>query len=189
MAKKIIQLSTKEQLNIYMSPQRQQLLRVMGVYGAPITAKGLADKLGISASSAAHHINKLKQLGVVEDDHTEVVNGIVAKFFRLADVTVSIGSDMDDGLSGERGAVIQNILQNTLNGYNRSIEFARNSGKPGGLLKDYGDCLSGVLHLMPEDARGLMEFIRKYIDEHETYSQGTEPWEYALIIYNSEHIR
>lgn len=186
---KIIQLSTKEQLNIYMSPQRQQLLRVMSVYGAPITAKGLADKLGISASSATHHISKLKRLGVVEDDHTEMINGIVAKFFRLSDVSVSIGCDIGDSLSGERGAVVQSIIQNTLSGFNRGIEEARNRGIPQSRLKDYGDCLTGVLHLQPEDARELMELIRKYIDEHETFSQGTQPWEYALILYNSEHTR
>lgn len=185
MPQKIISLSTKEELKIYMSPQRQQLIRSMGIEGKPMTAKTLSDKLKISASAVTHHISKLKQLGVVEEDHTEVINGITAKFFRLTDVTVRIGAQLDDGLFGERNVIIQNILQNTLDGLYRGIERARSIGIPQEDLKDYGDVLSGVLHLKPEDARELMELIRKYIEEHELYSEGTQPWEYALILYNS----
>lgn len=185
MPQKIISLSSKEELNIYMSPQRQQLLRIMRIAGKPMTAKALADRLGISASSAAHHISKLVRLEVVEQDHTETVNGILARYFRLADATVSIGSHKEDGLGGERNVIIQNMLLNTLNGMNEGIKWARRSGIPNESLGDYGDCISGVMHLKPEDARELLKLIKKYINSHEKYEGGTQPWEFALILYNS----
>jgi DNA-binding transcriptional ArsR family regulator len=185
MPKKIIPLSTKEELSIYMSPQRQQLLRIMGIEGKPMTAKRIADRMGVSASSATLHINKLAALGIVEEDHTERINGILARYYRLADVTVNIGGQRDDGLRGERRVVMQNMMLNTLRGLESGLEHARKTGVSEDTLQENGDFLSGVLHLRPEDAGGLMELIRKYIDEHETYSEGTEPWEYSLIVYNS----
>lgn len=189
MPQKIISLSSKEELKVFMSPQRQQLLRVMRINGKPMTAKMLADKLGISASAVTHHISKLKQLGVVEEDHTETINGIAAKFLRLTDVTVRIGAQINDGLFDERNVIIQNILHDTLDGLYRGAEWARNVGISEDSMKDYGDVLSGALHLKPEDACELMEIIRNYIKEHETYSEGTQPWEYALILYNSGFMR
>jgi hypothetical protein len=51
--KKVV-LTTKEELNIYMSPTRQQLLRLLNVANTPMTPKMLSDKLQISASSVQH---------------------------------------------------------------------------------------------------------------------------------------
>lgn len=185
MPQKTISLSSKEELNIYMSPQRQQLLRVMRIQGKPITAKSLADKLNISASSAAHHILKLIKLGVIEEDHTELINGILARYYRLADVTVNIGQQIDDGLTGERTAIIQNMLLSTLKGMNEGLERAKLAGIPSGQLHEYGDFLSGVVHLSTEDAEQLMKFLHDCIESRKTPSDDTQPWEYALILYNS----
>lgn len=185
MPQKIISLSTKEELKIYMSPQRQQLLRAMRITGKPMTAKAVADKLDISASSATHHISKLVLLGVVEEDHTEMVNGILARYFRLADVTVNIGQQLDDGLGDERTVIIQNVLLSALEGMSEGLEWAKRNGIPDENLADYGDVLSGVMHLKPEDARELLKYIREYLNSHEQHEDGTQPWEFALILYNS----
>jgi DNA-binding transcriptional ArsR family regulator len=185
MKHKTISLSAKEDLKIYMSPQRQQLLRVMRIEGHPVTAKRIADVLGISASSASHHISKLAGLGVIEEDHTEIINGILARYYRLADVTVNIGLQLDDGLEGERNAVTQNILLSTLRGMSKGIERAKRSGIPPDRLHEYGDVLSGAIHLTPEDSQKLLTMIRGFIEAHKQKQQGTEPWEFALILYNS----
>ena len=51
MEKRIIHLTTREQLNVYMSPVRQELLRQLRLAQGPQTAKALSDKLKISPSS------------------------------------------------------------------------------------------------------------------------------------------
>lgn len=185
MSKKIITLSTKEELNIFMSPQRQRLLREMELYGFPLTPKMLAGKLDISASAVTHHIQKLIELGIVEQDHTEHINGILARFYKLADVTVSIGQQFDDELSGERNAIIQNLILNTLKSFNSRIEFAKQNSIPYETMKDSGDFMSGVMHLTPEDGKNLMELIRGFLEQHETPSPDTRPWEYAFILFDS----
>ena len=69
MAKKTLDITTREQLDVYMNPQRQRLLHEMQVLARPATCKQLADAMGISASSVTHHMKKLESLGLVELDH------------------------------------------------------------------------------------------------------------------------
>ena len=52
-------LSGKKELDIYVNPQRQNILRCMQIKGEPMTAKQIADQVGISASSVQHHIRLL----------------------------------------------------------------------------------------------------------------------------------
>lgn len=53
-----ITLSTKKELEIYMNPVRQKLLRLLGRSKIPMTPKQLSEKLEISPSSVQHHIKK-----------------------------------------------------------------------------------------------------------------------------------
>ena len=181
MQQKTITLSTHEDLKIFMSPQRQKLLRLMRIEGIPMTAKAIADMLGVSASSVKHHINKLMDLGILELSHKKIINGITASYYKLSDVTVSIGSKLNDGLSSERTIIIQDLIKNTLDGIARLAE----SGIPSEEIKDHGDFLNGVVHLTPDDSKKLLEIIRSFITEHETKQSCTEPWEYSLILYNA----
>lgn len=183
--KKTITLSTKEELKTFMSPQRQELMRIMGIHGAPMTAKAAADCLHISASSAQHHIKKLMALGLIEQDHIESINGIRAVFFRLTHVDVSIGYQLSDGLDTERNIISQNILRQTFREYVRGVEALKTEGLSASEMTQYGDMLSGVLYLKPDDAQTLLRIISDYIKMHSVWEKGTEAWEYALIAVNS----
>ncbi|MHB1316217.1 MAG: helix-turn-helix domain-containing protein [Christensenellales bacterium] len=182
---KTITLSTKDELKIYMSPLRQELLRVMSVHGAPMTAKAVATRLQVSASSAQMHIKKLMGLGLLRQDHTELINGIRAVFFALVPVTVNIGQQLSDGLENERSVIAQNILQRTFSSYIRGVETVKRMGIPEQELKQYGDMLSGVVYLKKGESRELYKLILDYIEAHSTYKEDTDAWSYALIAYNA----
>ena len=95
-----IVLSGKRELDIYVNPQRQNLLRCMKIAGVPMTPKQIADRMGISPSSVQHHIRKLAELGIVELSHTERIHGITASYYRALPRTVSIGGPGRGGLQG-----------------------------------------------------------------------------------------
>lgn len=181
MSKKTIALSKTEDLKIFMSPVRQKLLRCMHINGCPMTAKAIADNLDISPSSAKHHINKLESLGIVELSHTELINGITARYYKASDVTVSIGSELEDDLSSEKNIIVENLIKNTLDGFRKlkKADIAHDK------LLNYGDFLHGIVHLSPSDSLELLEMIRNFIDTHQVYTEGTQPWEYSLILYNT----
>ena len=91
-----IVLTGKKELDIYVNPQRQNILRCMQIAGVPMSAKQIADQVGISASSVQRHIRLLRELGIVEQSHTEQIHGITATYFRVLPRNVRIGGLKDD---------------------------------------------------------------------------------------------
>lgn len=187
---KKIALTTKEELNIYMSPTRQELLRQLHISKGPMTPKMLADKLQISASGVQHHIKKLMSLGLIELDHIELINGITASFYRPAKVTVQIGLGKSDDLESQRNVLVQESISKVYEGFQKQMKkrmVLDEDEKPENLQK-WGDILSGVIHLNEEESNKLMKMILSFLEAHSSPSDAKSPWEYALIAYNAEEI-
>ena len=184
--KKII-LATKNELSIYMNPVRQELLHILSVGKTPMTPKMLADKLQISASGVQHHISKLLSLGLVELDHTEVINGIMAKFYRVSLVTVQIGLQYEDELASQRQVLVQESIART---YDRFWAHMKEIRKLTGANEEaaaaqWGDVLTGVMHLGRDESDELMKIINDYIEKHSAPGPDKAAWEYALVLYNT----
>lgn len=188
MVKKKITLSTQEELRIFMSPQRQKLIRIMSIQSQAMTAKEIADQMNISASSVQMHIRKLAKLGIVEKDHTERINGITATYYRLAEADVNIGLEKSDDLFLERDTVAQNLLMQVYKNGRDTIRRASNLQElpEKELGRQYGSIRMGVFHLSPEDAKRLEDFITAFIEEKHVPREGTVPWEFAYIAYNTK---
>lgn len=175
-----IVLSGKRELDIYMNPQRQNLIRCMQISGVPMTPKQLSNQIGVSASSVQHHLNQLIELGLVELDHTESIHGITASYYRILPKTVQIGSLVDDGLSHIRLALMQADIARIFAGYS---DYCQTNPLSAATPEQFGDMLTGISHLTPVEATELYGLIRAFLDAHEVGASGTSPWEYALIAY------
>ena len=173
-------LSGKRELDIYVNPQRQNLLRCMRIASIPLTPKGIADRIGVSASSVQHHIRKLLEIGVVELSHTEQVHGITAKYYRASHKTVQIGVLGKDGLMEERLALLQSILSRVFIGFSN---YCAKESRIETVPRQRGDMLSGVIKLGKNEAHELYTIVRNFLDEHEHDGKEMESWEYALIAY------
>lgn len=188
---KLITLKTKEELDIYMSPTRQQLMRQLSLASAPMTPKQLSDKLSISPSSVQHHIKKLSLLGLIELDHTEMINGIKASYYKPALVTVQIGLSQADGLFEQRQVLVQDSIARIYEGFRSQMN--KRIGKMGrdqiSELQKWGDILTGVAHLEKEQSNNLMKLISEFLEEHTNPSPQSSPWEYAIIAYNAEEMK
>lgn len=182
-----IELTTKKELDIYMSPMRQQLLRQLSISNTPMTPKMLADRLQISASGVQHHIKKLMSLGLIEMDHTEVINGITASFYKPAEVMVQVGLSRDDELARQREALIQESIAQVYDGFRtqmkKRIEL-KGDRDPDRLAK-WGDILSGVIHLNEQESEELLKLVKKFMEQHSVPKADSSPWEYAIIAYNA----
>ena len=185
---KRIKLTTKEELKIYINPTRQQMLHLLSTSKQPMTSKRMADKLAISASSIQHHLNKLMALELVELDHTEVINGIVAKYYKAAPVTVQIGLDKDDDTATQRHVFLQEAIALTYDRFRERMKEvkAQVSGDDEALPCQWGDVLTGVMHLDQAESRELMKMVCDYIETHASPSRNTTAWEYALILFKAE---
>lgn len=181
MMKKKIVLSTEKELRIYMLPLRQRIIREMEVEGKPMTTKQLADKLKITPSSARHHLSKLQELGIVEFDHSEFVNGIKANYMKLTDVVVSIGQELNDGLQNERSVYSQNVVAQVYEGYESTLKECQREKK-----EFSGAFLSGVIHLTKREVQELHSMLLDMLREKRTQKEDTEAYEVAFVGYRVE---
>ncbi len=175
-----IVLSGKRELDIFMNPQRQNLIRCMKITGVPMTPKQISDQIGISASSVQHHMRQLIELGLVELDHTEQIHGITASYYRILPKTIQIGSLVDDENRNQRLAMMQSEVSRVFSGF---VSYCEASPKPPVQAQQFGDILTGITHLQPEKAKELYAMIRAFLDAHEECGASTAAWEFALIAY------
>lgn len=175
-----IVLTGKKELDIYVNPQRQRLLRVLALEGCPVTPKTLSDRMGISPSSVQYHLKKLISLGLVAQHHTKKINGITAHFYRLVPCTISIGRPPAEGHMEERIALMQNGVSGVFNGFANYLRQANNGSLPAPPL---GDLLWGIARLSPQEATELHHIIHRFLEAHEPSEVQGDAWEYALIAY------
>jgi predicted transcriptional regulator len=182
-----IVLKTDKELKIVMSPIRQKIIKTMNLEGKPVTSKYIADKLKISPSSAQHHIKLLEQIGIIEFDHIEIINGINAKYLKLSAKTISIGQNINDELSLERDILAKNILFETYSEFQNILSTKRpdliEQSNKGNKMADQ---ISGVVHLTTEKANELFDLINDFIKNHSKATDDTHPYDYALIAYRAD---
>ncbi|HAW69747.1 MAG TPA: ArsR family transcriptional regulator [Firmicutes bacterium] len=185
-----IKLTTKKELNIYMNPVRQELLHILNVSKKPMTAKMLANELHISVSSVQHHISKLMSLELVEMDHSEVIHGIIATFYKPAPVTVQIGLNCEDSSAPQRQVLMQEAIARTYDRFQvrmKEIMALKQTDDESSLAR-WGDILTGILYLEKKESAELMNLINAYIEKHSCPSQEKSVWEYALILFNADDL-
>ena len=184
--KEVILLDTEEKLKIYSYPLRQRILRTMRVEGIPLTSKKVADILGISPSSARHHLIRLQEIGLVEHDRYEMVNGIRADYLRVVDATVSIGIQMDDELYGRREQTTRQLLADIVQRFFSAVPRLRRH-KRAEADSFNGDLVTGIVYLTKEDATQFHAMVRTFLEEHEQREgEGQNVWEFAFLMYEAE---
>ncbi len=184
--RKVILLDTDEKLKIFSFPLRQRILRTMKVAGVPLTSKRVADMLGISPSSARHHLMKLQGLGLVEHDHYEMINGIQADYLRTVDASVSIGVQVDDSLYNQREQTTRQVVADIIHRFFAALPRLRNVKKHDPSLFN-GDLLTGIVHLSEPDAKKFNYMVRDFLDAHESpASDKDKAWEFAFLMYETK---
>lgn len=178
---KMITLNTQRELKICMDPLRQELLRTMAVLGVPVTAKKLADTMKITPSAAKHHLLRLASIGLVEVDHTELIHGITATFYRRVNAEVNVGLGRQE-YAAERSLMAENSLAGVYRGFCAAAEEGRFEPENQPFR---GEMLTGVVHLTQAQADELYRLTRRFLRQNQQPAPGSEPFEYALILYNT----
>ncbi len=181
---KVICIQSEQELRILMLPLRQRMLKAMRRAGRPMTAKELSVALGITPSSAAHHLKKLQSLGIVALDHSELIHGIQAHYMRLVPATISLFSQNEAGLDCVE-ATVQNIVSSALNGFLEAMRPAWES-KGQTIDSEKGDIMSGVVHLTQAEVDELDALLRRFFEQHDQCREGTHPWDYLVMGFRTD---
>lgn len=189
---KTINITTRKQLDTYMNPQRQRLLKCMDLQAEPMTPKQISDVLKISPSSVTYHLKKLEEIGLVELQRTEMIHGIRAKFYQRIPASINLGAGMQGDLKAEKEVLADYMMNDVYHGFKKYMnnlalpeeEYAmQKSGK-----EIIGDMKNGILYLTDEEASELKQMIEEFITSHSTAKENTTPWEVALIAYPRKEV-
>lgn len=181
--KPLIVLSDKHHLDVYLSRNRQDILKELRRNGRAMTAKALADRLNLSPSSARHHLLQLASIGLVELDRIESINGIQARFYKANDVDVSIGNPADDAFKEEREAILMALVNQQAADFFRWLRSTPPSPNEGVEFK--GDMLGSVIHLEPEAAWEFYSMVRTFLDTHSHTSETSVAWDFSMMFHRS----
>ena len=177
---KTIDITTRKELDIYMNPQRQRILKCLSVNSQPMTPKQLSNELGISASAVTFHLKKLESIGVVELDYTEMIRGIQAKYYKRTPAVVNLRGSVQDDLKEEKTVLLDYLMNDIWNGFKEYLSGLKDMPKEDEV---HGDASNGILYLTKEEAKQAMDLILSFQKNHQEPREGTEPWEYAVIAY------
>ncbi|MDU2196777.1 MAG: helix-turn-helix domain-containing protein [Clostridiales bacterium] len=172
MKRKIIRLVTEKQLRAYMQPTRQRILTLLRSREEGMTAKQLADRLGIAPSSAGHHLKVLQEIGLVEEAGTKLVHGFIARYFRDADVDVTF-AELPQAASDARRQAIRSLVMEDLE---RFLPQLNQDPKP-----QDADLMDGSLWLTPEEAAAIWVQIREFASAHSARRPGTQAYNFVVF--------
>ncbi|HIX12535.1 MAG TPA: helix-turn-helix domain-containing protein [Candidatus Anaerofilum faecale] len=172
MERKCIRLVTEKQLRAYMQPTRQRILALLRSSEEGMTAKQLADRLGIAPSSAGHHLNVLREIGLVEEAGTKRVHGFTARYFRDADVDVTF-AELPEAASDARRQAIRRLVLEDLE---RFLPQLDREPKP-----EDADMMDGILWLTPDEAAALWRQLRAFVSAHAARRPGTQAYNFVVF--------
>ena len=181
---RVLVLTGEAALKIFINPTRMRIVEEMSLHPAPITPKALADRLGLSPSSAKHHLLKLASIGVVLLDHQEMIHGIVASYYRLTDKAINL--DVTDPAAREFAPIwmrtsAASVQQGLFDSFTRWQNAGAKEEDRWGML-DTDD----VVYLTKEEAEALEAAIHAFSAAHSAPRPGAAPIRYNLIAYRAE---
>lgn len=88
-------LKNPEEIKIFMDNKRREIFRILFHRKIPMTSKQIADEMQLNASTVHFHTNKLLSIGVLKISHTEIINGIVAKYLEPTATQIIIDASSD----------------------------------------------------------------------------------------------
>lgn len=175
--RKQLNVTTEKELRTYMHPLRQKILFELSIRPAGMTAKQLADTLGVAPSSTGHHLTELEKLGLVELDHTEVIHGFTARFYRAADVDVIVRPQAADRSIHQ--AMLENEMSQRVAHLSELGAWAQELGLPDSPLRS--SMRSGVLYLTEAQAEELEASLAEKLEQYDRPAEGAHAYEFSFL--------
>lgn len=169
-----MELSTIEQVKAYSDPLRIKIIYVLYNMGKPATVKQIADNLKLVPANIHYHVKKLEKAGILVLHHTEIINGIVAKYYEPAAKSFSINDKNIDNsvfkvLKSELGKTIQNLYNRSENIFSDQIIKMEKSDHDD-MRKDDNDDMwiicKDAIYASSEEMKNFIDYLNKFLEEH-----------------------
>jgi len=170
-------LNTVEEIKIYSDPYRLRILKTFLDFGRPATVKEVADRMGEVPAKVYYHVKKLESIGLVSIDHTEIINGIVAKYYDSYSGQIEIkAAEIEPEM---RSVYWSNVRRLIAEQFDQTKETFLNRVNGDG---DTGRFMQNILYMNPEEAEELFRQVQKLFEPYERKRSGEEVKAYDLFL-------
>ncbi len=170
---KVRYITTLKEVRIINDPYRQEIMKIIGTSKKPLTAKEVAVKMKEPPSKVNYHVGILHKHDFIELDHTKTINGIIAKYYKMPEINLSIQLEGKNSKEKEVSA-IRDMITTTFNsardlfitqvakGYEKEKnKKTTDNDIDKNELKDNDMMLTRRVYLTQEDIAELMDFFNK----------------------------
>ncbi len=175
-----LELDTEARVKAFTHPYRMKLLHVLKDLRAPATATDVARALGDGPGKSHYHMRILESAGIVVLARTEVVNGIIARYYEPAAKRFNVkgealGSGVDAGLRDDVAKLITMRFRDGLKAFlERTTSDAAISKKEA--AKDTGGfLLDCTLYCSDEDWQAVQAALLEITGRFEKKVAGVTP--------------
>lgn len=115
-------LKTPDEIKIMSDPLRMTIFKEFHHINRPATAKQIADSLSMAPAKVHYHVQKLLSIGILVLDHTQEINGIIAKFYKVTvDSFVIDYSNISDKMKNSVYSKSENLYISIFNDFRDSF--------------------------------------------------------------------
>lgn len=171
--KEFITLKTMKEIKIISHPLRMKILKNYYSFSKPATVTQIAVHMGEVPANIHYHVMKLIEIAVLELDHTEVVNGIIAKFYKPTAHTIKIEDDdevMDKDRISEYDILVSNYFDENKRSFLKILEKESSHEKQ----QKEVPLISTTLHLTDSDYQGLLDYLKELSVKYNKSSEDTK---------------
>ncbi|MCQ4085254.1 helix-turn-helix domain-containing protein [Saccharibacillus sp. JS10] len=170
-------LNTVEEIKIYSDPYRLRILKTFLDFGRPATVKEVADRMGEVPAKVYYHVKKLESIGLVTIDHTEVINGIVAKYYASYSGQIEIkAAEIQPEMRGVYWSNVRRLIAEQFD-QTKETFLERVTGEG-----DSGKFMQNKLYMNPEEAEELFLRMQKLFEPYERKRGGEQIQSYELFL-------
>ncbi len=171
-------LKTTEEIKAISDPYRFKIIATFSSFVDGATASQIAEKLGEVPSKVYYHIKKLEKAGILEVVNTEIINGIVAKYYKPTAETFTIEADDENSpnpfLKSETEKMLKSVYNESLSKLSQAIEVKSTVGYP--MVSSANE-----IYVTPEDLEELKEVFSRLRSKKEK-REGTKKTHLLLTI-------
>ncbi len=177
-----------EEIKVLFNPLRLKILDTFLIYKKPITVKQLATLLGMQPSRVHYHVMLLLKIDVIELVRTEIINGIVAKYYQRKYKQIYFGSaEVPKMLFQQENSIIERKFVEAAMKTQTDIQhYFKVFNQGGDLAKDLPLFYFDDLYLDKNDHDELYEELGKLVEKYSEKGAGKKAYSTLVSIVKTD---
>ena len=174
-------LRTNEEVKAISDPFRIKILYEIKKARKSVTVKQIAGNMKETPSKVYYHVKKLEKNGIVHIVKTEVINGIIAKFYELSADTFKIEDSLlnesfEKISDNERSRLISTVYMENMKSFMKSMKKYKAEKDQDNIF-----IVSSILELTDEEAKEIADTLNNIIEKYKDTKKGAHNEEYLLF--------